>query len=264
MLDSAENVVTAYTYGPYGEVTTTVTSTIAEINPLRYRGYYYDTETNLYYLSSRYYDSNTGRFICADEPDMICIADYFETSNLYSYCNNNPIAKKDVSGNFGVFALGFIGAIAGGLVNYAGQVINNYQNGMSGAEAWSDVNWGKVASSAISGAVAAIPGSGAVGAAVEIVGGNLVEHAYDALAGKKEFSIKDLGKDIIEDSIKEAFIPDIIPTRSMPKFIRDIKQSARAAGVKGKHKLQQYLNITQIETIAVNSFLNDIKDRLDA
>ena len=96
LLDSAENVVAAYTYGPYGEVTTTVTSTIAEINPLRYRGYYYDTETELYYLQSRYYDSTTCRFINADA--------YAGTAqgtcelNVFAYCINSPTNFFDSQG----------------------------------------------------------------------------------------------------------------------------------------------------------------------
>ena len=55
----------SYTYDPWGKVLT-CTGTIAEINPIRYRSYYYDTETGYYYLQSRYYDPNVGRFLNAD------------------------------------------------------------------------------------------------------------------------------------------------------------------------------------------------------
>ena len=71
---------------------------IAEINPFRYRGYYYDAETKLYYLNSRYYDPETGRFINADE-----ISNLDESSlnglNLFIYCGNNPITFTDPFGN---------------------------------------------------------------------------------------------------------------------------------------------------------------------
>jgi RHS repeat-associated protein len=62
------------------------------VNPFRYRGYYYDTETGLYYCNSRYYDPETGRFISADMPAV-----FNETAtetnglNLYAYCYNNPV-----------------------------------------------------------------------------------------------------------------------------------------------------------------------------
>ena len=71
---------------------------IAEINPLRYRGYYYDNETGYYYLQSRYYDPDLGRFISADD------FNYLNTNNklsinAYIYCNNNPTSKYDSDGH---------------------------------------------------------------------------------------------------------------------------------------------------------------------
>ena len=56
----------SYVYDSWGKVIS-ATGTLADINPIRYRGYYYDTETGLYYLQSRYYDPETGRFINADD-----------------------------------------------------------------------------------------------------------------------------------------------------------------------------------------------------
>ncbi|MCL2607740.1 MAG: hypothetical protein FWD92_04220 [Methanomassiliicoccaceae archaeon] len=72
---------------------------IGSVNPYRYRGYYYDVETKLYYLRTRYYDPETGRFISADD-----IAIFHETQthinglNLYAYCANNPIMFADPTG----------------------------------------------------------------------------------------------------------------------------------------------------------------------
>jgi len=76
-------------------------SNIGVLNPIRYRGYYYDTEIELYYLKSRYYDSETGRFVNADSPNYLN-----PTSpsglNLYAYCGNDPINYSDYSGCFRV------------------------------------------------------------------------------------------------------------------------------------------------------------------
>ncbi len=73
---------------------------IAIKNPFRYRGYYYDFETGLYYLNSRYYDPETGRFINADDVSMLDVTQDFSNGlNLYAYCLNNPINTTDEDGN---------------------------------------------------------------------------------------------------------------------------------------------------------------------
>ncbi len=71
---------------------------ICNINPFRYRGYYYDTETGLYYLNSRYYDSELGRFINADSINNMNI-NSLNGINLYIYCSNNPIKFTDTEGS---------------------------------------------------------------------------------------------------------------------------------------------------------------------
>lgn len=70
---------------------------IGHINPIRYRGYYYDTETGLYYLQSRYYDPETGRFMSMDDITYLD-PETINGSNLYTYCGNNPVMRVDFSG----------------------------------------------------------------------------------------------------------------------------------------------------------------------
>ena len=72
---------------------------IAFINPFRYRGYYYDDETGLYYLQTRYYDPDTGRFVSPDTPDYLD-AETTGGLNLYAYCLNDPINYYDPTGHF--------------------------------------------------------------------------------------------------------------------------------------------------------------------
>ena len=74
---------------------------IAFKNPFRYRSYYYDFETNLYYLNSRYYDPQTDRFINADEIDYID-SENINGLNLYAYCSNKPVNYYDYLGNFAI------------------------------------------------------------------------------------------------------------------------------------------------------------------
>ncbi|MBP3446407.1 MAG: RHS repeat-associated core domain-containing protein [Clostridia bacterium] len=83
-------------------------------NPLRYRGYYYDTETGLYYLNSRYYNPEWGTFISADTIDVVssCSANPHYNKSLYAYCDNNPIARIDASGYFWATALDIVSLVA--------------------------------------------------------------------------------------------------------------------------------------------------------
>ena len=75
------------------------TNPILQMNPFRYRGHYYDTETQLYYLQSRYYDPELGRFINADEPTMLFYtAGVVGGANLFVYCLNNPVMYVDPTG----------------------------------------------------------------------------------------------------------------------------------------------------------------------
>jgi RHS repeat-associated protein len=81
-----------------GNITSSATH-IGNINPFRYRGYYYDAETNFYYLNSRYYDPQIGRFINADDINVAgTYAHTLNGLNLYSYCLNNPVMNTDPSG----------------------------------------------------------------------------------------------------------------------------------------------------------------------
>ncbi len=82
-----------------GNVIGNNTSHIGYINPIRYRSYYYDVETGLYYLESRYYDLETGRFLNADSLSYLGEGNDLQNYNLYSYCENNPVMYCDPSGH---------------------------------------------------------------------------------------------------------------------------------------------------------------------
>mgnify|MGYP002228095670 FL=1 len=97
ILNQAGQKIVSYTYDPWGKVLSvdgSEASTIGQINPIRYRGYYYDTETGFYYLQSRYYDPTVRRFL---NPDTLILED--AKIDLISYCKNNPVNYVDPSGN---------------------------------------------------------------------------------------------------------------------------------------------------------------------
>ena len=193
IVDADGNTVVSYVYNAWGKplsVTTNIPNTgiataaisnptisnaeiVAKMNPLRYRGYYYDTDTQLYYLQSRYYDPNLGRFINADS--------YSSTgqgilgNNMYAYCGNNPIARADTSGNFFFTILGAaIGAVTGyfdSLIMGTDPITGLNAGLVSGAIAGAGVDIGVLVTAGTSGAGIgaglAIAGAfGAVGSAV--------------------------------------------------------------------------------------------------
>jgi len=113
ILNDSGTCVAEYSYDAWGNCTVTkATDTIAYDNPLRYRGYYYDFDSGLYYFQSRFYDANTGRFINADDADYIGINGGIVSNNLFAYCDNNPVNKVDPSGKWVVSAGIEIGAAA--------------------------------------------------------------------------------------------------------------------------------------------------------
>ena len=88
--------VATYEYDAWGNILSS-SGSLAEINPLRYRGYYYDSETGFYYLQSRYYDPQNRRFINADS--YASTGQGFVGTNMFAYCNNSPILFVDHDGN---------------------------------------------------------------------------------------------------------------------------------------------------------------------
>ena len=105
IFNSSKEVVGEYYYDAYGNILNISSlSPIAQINPYRYKGYYYDQEINLYYCKSRYYSPEISRWISRDE------IEYLDTSsitgcNLYVYCNSNPVMYIDENGNYAFWAI---------------------------------------------------------------------------------------------------------------------------------------------------------------
>ena len=96
LVNSQGNTAAWYKYDPYGNATT-ASGSHATINPLRYRDYYYDTETGLYYISSRYYDPAIGRWINADA--YASTGQGILGNNMFAYCLNSPVSRVDMNGN---------------------------------------------------------------------------------------------------------------------------------------------------------------------
>ena len=128
ILDSSGKLAASYDYDAWGNCTVYDSSdaAIGDLNPLRYRGYYYDAETGFYYLQSRYYDPAICRFINADT-FATTDANGFLSANMFAYCENNPIGNSDPDGYFAA-------ALTGG----------GYLSGIlvaGGANFWNPAGW---------------------------------------------------------------------------------------------------------------------------
>ena len=136
--DRSGEVAAEYAYDAYGncEVLADVGG-IASLNPFRYRGYYYDAETGLYYLNARYYDPRLGRFI---SPDSLSYLDPSAAAgmNLYAYCQCDPVNYSDGSGHLAIsiglflglviasFAIGFTSSVVTQGITYGWENVNGY------------------------------------------------------------------------------------------------------------------------------------------
>ena len=192
LLDSSGNIVVQYKYDAWGNHTVTdangnaITDAdhIGNLNPFRYRGYYFDCETGFYFLQSRYYDPEVGRFL---NMDSIEYADPESVNgiNLYAYCINDPVNYYDPSGHFIIsliIGLTIAGAVIGGTVSG----ISAYNNGARGWEVVGAVAEGAVVGGAIGAAAGALAATGAAlisGGASMISSGLAAGGGMLALAG---------------------------------------------------------------------------------
>ena len=194
LIDSTGEWVVEYSYDAWGKILNisgSLAATVGQNNPLRYRGYYYDNETGLYYVSSRYYHPELGRFISIDSMDVLVATLMALTDkNLYAYCDNNPVMRKDVNGELWIAAV-----VIGLATQYAGDVVQNLFEGKRGTDIF------EVRSSAgeylAAGITALIPGSGFGGAFAR----NIVTEGIVSI----ERHIKGESNDLTKSAIKVAF-----------------------------------------------------------
>ena len=169
---------------------------IALKNPFRYRSYYYDTETGLYYLNSRYYDPGIGRFINIDDISVLDVTNIaLNGINLYAYCLNNPVNEVDESGYFliwllGLLIAGVVFAVANTGIQLVSDVINYAATGQWNSD-WEDYVGAFIGGFA-GGVVFYLTGNlgltfGTIGA-VETLGTNLLTNSM----GKTNYSLLEI------------------------------------------------------------------------
>ena len=229
LIDGNKSTMVEYTYDSWGKLISTTGSLATSLGakqPFRYRGYVYDTETQWYYLQSRYYDPNTCRFISNDI--------YLSTGqgvighNSYAYCGNNPIHRIDDEGTFWWISFG-IGLFA----QYAGDVINNIASGKT--EFWDIITpTSSIGEYLASGVAACIPGSG-IGSALARSAVTETFKIGEALINNEEVDIGETVKNLCINTVVDfglGKISDGIDAKIEAKKPRNY--SSHAHRVRGK------------------------------
>ena len=146
-------IVVQYSYTSYGVCSISGNTSLGNENPFRYKGYYYDVETGLYYLTTRYYDPEIGRFISPDSVDYLD-PQSINGLNLYAYCNNDPVNYCDPSGHFAIlsFLAGLgISALIGAVVGATAYTISEgFSYAITGEWSWS---WAQFVGNTLGGAL---------------------------------------------------------------------------------------------------------------
>ncbi len=148
LADTNGSIVAQYTYDAWGNPLSITDGNgnnvknnathIANVNPLRYRTYVYDTESGLYYLMSRYYDPETGRFI---SPDSQLNLGTMHGCNLYAYCENDPVNYTDPTGHSAILAVFAITAFTGFLACASPAGLARTNAALSSPSFYSIGNW---------------------------------------------------------------------------------------------------------------------------
>ena len=183
--DRADTLMAYYKYDAWGNCTVIQdqndVNNVANINPFRYRGYYYDVESGLYYLQSRYYSPEFRRFISPDSYDLIPTLAESGDLNLYVYCSNNPVMYTDPSGEFPLWAVALFGIFVSGVING----VVNVMTMSAGENAWGAFLGGFVEGSVSAAALAAGLAIGAyTGGVGHAILGGAISVTFGFIGGK--------------------------------------------------------------------------------
>ena len=180
--DSNYNLVGKYQYDAWGNHKIVVNiDNIANINPFRYRSYYYDSETQLYWVSSRYYSPELCRWISPDSIEYL-VPESINGLNLYAYCNNDPVNKYDPTGHIAISLI--VGLVVSFAIGTTASAISQYAQ-------YGDVNWlqaGVDGLFAVASTALAYTGIGLIGSIAAGAGMGLAQYTLDSAVFHDDFS----------------------------------------------------------------------------
>ena len=192
LIDKTGTWVVNYTYDAWGKPLTITDQNgnpitdplhVGNLNPIRYRGYYYDVETGLYSLHSRYYDPVTGRFINGDDSEILFEdQDNILQYNLFAYCFNNPVNMHDPDG---YAAANIIGGIIGGAAGATLGYLLAKQLGLTGWKKWALISAATIGGAALGAFlgpyVAKLGGKVAAKLGIKTAGRQVVKRSFSQL-----------------------------------------------------------------------------------
>ena len=274
LADQNGNLIAKYSYDPWGKLLSVTPNgwldeqnayylEVAEANPLRYRGYYYDSDTGFYYLQSRYYDPEIGRFINADSYASTDATGLLST-NMFAYCENDPVNKSDPTGEaFSLITIA-VGATVGALVNAAGTAVANIAAG----KAWNDGIGLALLSGAVSGAVSTVSMNPAARLAISAVA-SAAESVYDQVKNDGSVNFGRLTADVAVGTISgykgyigNSLAGSFVKSGSMLKgqIGNAFKSKNAFDGLKraGKNYLKRTFNLYKGEFFSLKRIMKDI------
>lgn len=242
------NVLATYEYDAWGKLISS-SGSLAELNPLRYRGYYYDTETGFYYLQSRYYDPVVSRFINADR--YASTDSGLISHNMFAYCENDPVNREDPSGEIWNFV---VGGLTGVAATYVGDVISNVLSGETGWDILKPASsLGSYAGAFVAGM---IPGTGLARSLVRTVASTGTTLVVGSALHEK------FGAEEVKNMIQDAALGLIVDvgTPFVTKTIDDLSPGSYSSF---RHRVtQRNPNITQAQTRKLLVYGNRVANRI--
>ena len=186
------------------------------------------------------------------------------------YCENNPVLKQDSAGELGTLALCAIGGVASALIDYGGQVLDNYRSGLRGSDMWCEVNVGSIVASSFSGVLSAIPGGGFAAIAIDVLGSAAIKQGTNYLidyfdndpSTNRTWNTYQYMNDVVLNALTAGADCLFQVGKYVPKFIREVKSEARDKGIKGTTKLTKYLSTKQVTTVLSNAAYSEVMSRI--
>jgi len=199
VIDDTGKKVVEYSYDAWGRILTMnrIDETIADLNPFVYKSYYYDRETSLFWLSSRYYSPELCRFISPDSIEYLN-PESLNGLNLFCYCYNNPVMYADPSGHFAItltaLLIGIgIGAGIGASIGLGSAIFSDYrEDGIWFNGDWTDY-LGKSLGGAIAGAGIGLAGTLGAGLGVAMLAEESLTILGSTISGSAALTISGLG-----------------------------------------------------------------------
>lgn len=237
IIDGQGSLVVKYSYDPWGKIQSIEDNSsidLGRLNPFKYKGYYYDIESGMYYCKSRYYVPEWGRWLNTDNPDYLSLGE-INGCNLFAYCGNNPITYFDGGGRFSFLACLALGGV-GALISMSASAI---MASMKGEE----ITWQSIAIAGIGGFF-----SGFIGAAFSFTS-HVVLGAYASAFGSSFaeemasyfFGIKGISTTNIMGSIGEIALDTLIYgtlgaeiDSVYDEIVKEIMANAGASGIASK------------------------------